>query len=105
MRSLTLNLSQADRPLHQRALLRRSVFKNTDRRGINIIITDRPRFRPVLTGVDAVALRRQCEALEGRRLHSTVGERDTLTLIKRVDVPEEIVRSWRAKLEDFRKAR
>jgi hypothetical protein len=57
MRSLTLNLSQADSSIAPTRLTPQwSVFKTPS--AAASIITDRPRFRPVLTRVDAVALRR-----------------------------------------------
>jgi uncharacterized protein YbbC (DUF1343 family) len=84
-----------------------SVFKGSECRGINIIVTDRARFRPVLTGIEiAVALRRLNSADwrvdDYLRL---LANSDALALIKRGAAPEEIVRSWASSLQEFRKAR
>ena len=52
-----------------------SVFKGSECRGINIIVTDRARFRPVLAGIEiAVALHRLSAGLEGGRLFATAGQ-------------------------------
>jgi uncharacterized protein YbbC (DUF1343 family)/CubicO group peptidase (beta-lactamase class C family) len=84
-----------------------SIFKNEECGGINIIITDRTQFRPVLTGVEiAVALRRlypaEWKVDDYARLLTSA---QTFERIKRVDTPEEIVRSWMSALNEFRAAR
>ncbi|MCA1594547.1 MAG: DUF1343 domain-containing protein [Acidobacteria bacterium] len=84
-----------------------SVFKGEECGGVNIFITDRARFRPVSAGLElAVALRRLYPAewkVDGYlRL---LANADTLERVKRGDAPEEIVRSWQAGLEEFRRAR
>jgi uncharacterized protein YbbC (DUF1343 family) len=84
-----------------------SVFKGIDCSGINIIVTDRARFRPVLAGIEiAVALRRLNEKdwKVGDYLR-LLANAETLDLIRRGDTPEEIVGSWTARLDDFRRAR
>jgi len=84
-----------------------SVFKDQQCQGVNLIITDRTRFQPVLTGIEtAVAL------------HSLFGadwkvdsylrllvNADTLERLKRGESTEEIVRSWNQSLATFRAAR
>ncbi len=84
-----------------------SVFKGEDCGGVNIIITDRAAFRPVSTGIEiAAALRRlypaQWKVDSYLRL---LVNAETLEHIKRGGTPEEIIRSWTAKLDDFRRAR
>ncbi|HEY0405015.1 MAG TPA: exo-beta-N-acetylmuramidase NamZ domain-containing protein [Pyrinomonadaceae bacterium] len=84
-----------------------SVFKNEECGGINIIVTDRAQFRPVLTGLEiAVALRRlypsEWKVDDYARL---LVNAQTLERVKRADTPDEIARSWAAALNDFRRAR
>jgi uncharacterized protein YbbC (DUF1343 family) len=84
-----------------------SVFKDEQCGGVNIIITDRSAFRPLLAGIEvAVAL---------RKLYPSVWKVDdylrllvnsaTLERVKRGDPPRDIVGSWNSQLEEFRKAR
>jgi uncharacterized protein YbbC (DUF1343 family)/CubicO group peptidase (beta-lactamase class C family) len=84
-----------------------SVFKDEQCGGVNIIITDRAAFRPVLTGIEiAVAL---------RKLYPSAWKIDdylrllvnsaTLERVKRGDTPRDIVGSWNPQLEEFRKSR
>ncbi|HEX4901071.1 MAG TPA: hypothetical protein VFV61_11105, partial [Pyrinomonadaceae bacterium] len=84
-----------------------SVFKDESCSGINIVITDRSKFRAVRTGIEiAVAL---------RRLYPTDWKVDsylrllvnaaTLERVRRGDTPEEIERSWSASLAEFQRAR
>jgi uncharacterized protein YbbC (DUF1343 family)/CubicO group peptidase (beta-lactamase class C family) len=84
-----------------------SVFKGEECSGINIIVTDRDRFRPVISGLEiAVALRKlypaQWKIDSYLRL---LANADSLERLKRGDSAGDIVRSWRNSLEDFRKAR
>jgi uncharacterized protein YbbC (DUF1343 family)/CubicO group peptidase (beta-lactamase class C family) len=84
-----------------------SVFKNEECGGVNIVITDRPRFRSVTTGIEiAVALHRLYPAewkIDGYS-HLLVNS-DTMQRLKRGDSADEIIRSWTAALENFRRAR
>lgn len=84
-----------------------SVFKDEECSGVNLIVTDRQRLRPVAMGIElAVAL---------RKLHASdwkvdsylrlLANADTLERVKRAEAPEEIVRSWNAGLEEFRQVR
>jgi len=84
-----------------------SVFKGEECGGVNIIITDRDRFRPVFNGLQiAVALRKlypsRWKVDDYIRL---LVNSDTLERVKRGDAPEEIVRSWSPGLDEFRRAR
>lgn len=84
-----------------------SVHKGESCGGINMIITDRARFQPLLNGIElAVALRKLYPAdwkVDGY-LRLLVNA-DTLDRVKRAEPPEEIVRTWAAKLEEFRRVR
>ena len=84
-----------------------SVFKGEECSGINIIITDRDRFRPVTSGLEvAVALRKlypsQWKIDSYLRL---LANADALERLKRGDSAGDIVRSWSDSLAAFRKAR
>ncbi len=84
-----------------------SVFKGEECSGVNIIVTDRNKFRPVLNGLEmAVALRKLYPAqwkVDGY-LRLLVNS-DSLERVKRGEAAGEIVRSWTEGLEEFRKVR
>jgi uncharacterized protein YbbC (DUF1343 family)/CubicO group peptidase (beta-lactamase class C family) len=84
-----------------------SVFKNEECSGVNIVITDRSRFRSVLTGVEiAVALHQLLPAewkIDGYS-HLLVSA-DALERLKRGDSVEGIAGSWATSLENFRRVR
>jgi uncharacterized protein YbbC (DUF1343 family)/CubicO group peptidase (beta-lactamase class C family) len=84
-----------------------SVFKNESCGGVNIIVTDRARFRPVLTGLEmALALRRlfpnEWKVDDYARL---LVNAETLGRVKRAEAAEEIARAWSPALTVFRRAR
>jgi uncharacterized protein YbbC (DUF1343 family) len=84
-----------------------SVFKNEECGGVNVIITDRTRFRPVQSGLEiAVALRKlyptEWKVDDYARL---LAHAETLEAVKRADAPDEIVRLWATDLNAFRRAR
>jgi uncharacterized protein YbbC (DUF1343 family) len=84
-----------------------SVFKDKECDGVNIIVTDRAKFRSVTLGIEmAVALRRlypnDWKADDYARL---LVNSDTLTRVKRGDTPEAISESWKSALDEFRKTR
>jgi uncharacterized protein YbbC (DUF1343 family)/CubicO group peptidase (beta-lactamase class C family) len=84
-----------------------SVFKDEQCGGVNIIITDRVAFRPLLTGVEmALALRslypHDWKVDSYLRL---LVNADTLERIKRGESARDIVASWNAALQEFRRAR
>ncbi|MDQ2975798.1 MAG: DUF1343 domain-containing protein [Acidobacteriota bacterium] len=86
---------------------RSSVFKEEECGGINIVITDRGRFSPVLNGLQiAVALRQlyptQWKVDDYIRL---LVNADALERLKRGDSAGDIIRSWSGPLDEFRKAR
>ncbi len=84
-----------------------SVFKGEECGGVNIVVTDRARFHPVPVGVEiAVTLRRlyttEWKVDDYIRL---LANADTLARIKRGETTDELVRSWQAGLEEFRRER
>jgi uncharacterized protein YbbC (DUF1343 family)/CubicO group peptidase (beta-lactamase class C family) len=84
-----------------------SVFKDEQCGGVNIIITDRSAFHPLLTGIEmALALRKLYpnEWKVDSYLRLLVNA-DTLERVKRGESAREIVASWNAGLQEFRKAR
>jgi uncharacterized protein YbbC (DUF1343 family)/CubicO group peptidase (beta-lactamase class C family) len=84
-----------------------SVFKGESCGGVNIIVTDRAAFRPLLTGIEmALALRKLYpgEWKVDNYLRLLVNT-DTLERVKRGDSARDIVASWNNGLQEFRKAR
>jgi uncharacterized protein YbbC (DUF1343 family) len=84
-----------------------SVFKDEQCGGVNIIITDRAAFRPLLTGIEmALALRKLYpnDWKVDNYLRLLVNT-DTLERVKRGESASEIVASWNSGLQEFRKAR
>lgn len=84
-----------------------SVFKGEECGGVNIIITDRARFRSVFNGLEvAVALRKlyptQWKVDSYLRL---LVNADSLERLKRGDSAAEIERSWSESLKEFRSKR
>jgi uncharacterized protein YbbC (DUF1343 family) len=84
-----------------------SVFKEEQCGGVNIIITDRAAFRPLLAGMEmALALRKLYP--NDWKIDSYLRllvNADTLERIKRGEMAREIVSSWNNSLQEFRKAR
>ena len=84
-----------------------SVFKDEQCGGVNIIITDRGAFRPLLAGIEmALALRKLYpnDWKVDSYLRLLVNT-DTLERIKRGETAQEIVGSWNNSLQEFRRAR
>jgi uncharacterized protein YbbC (DUF1343 family) len=84
-----------------------SVFKEESCGGVNIIVIDRSKLRPVLAGIEiAVALRRLYPAdwKVDSYLRLLVNT-DTLERVKRGDAPADIAATWNQGLEEFRRAR
>jgi uncharacterized protein YbbC (DUF1343 family)/CubicO group peptidase (beta-lactamase class C family) len=84
-----------------------SVFKDQPCGGVNIIITDRSAFRPLLTGIEmALALRKLYpnDWKVDSYLRLLVNA-DTLERVKRGESAREIVASWNPGLQEFRRAR
>ncbi len=84
-----------------------SVFKDEQCGGINIIVTDRAAFPPLLAGIEmALALRKLYpnDWKVDNYLRLLVNA-DTLERIKRGEPAREIVGSWNDSLQEFRRAR
>jgi len=84
-----------------------SVFKEQQCGGVNIIVTDRALFRPLPMGIEmALALRKLYpnDWQVDKYLRLLVNA-DTLERVKRGESAKEIVDSWNAGLQEFRKAR
>jgi uncharacterized protein YbbC (DUF1343 family)/CubicO group peptidase (beta-lactamase class C family) len=84
-----------------------SVFKDEPCSGVNIIVTDRSAFRPLLAGIEmALALRKLYpnDWKVDSYLRLLVNA-DTLERVKRGESAREIVASWSAGLQEFRRAR
>ncbi|HEV2836443.1 MAG TPA: exo-beta-N-acetylmuramidase NamZ domain-containing protein, partial [Pyrinomonadaceae bacterium] len=84
-----------------------SVFKGEQCGGVNIIITDRVAFRPLLTGIEmALALRRLYpNDWKVDKYMRLLVNADTLERIKRGESARDIVASWNTALQEFRRAR
>src|SRR6201988_3485010 len=84
-----------------------SVFKDEQCSGVNIVVTDRVAFRPLLTGIEmALALRHLYP--NDWKIDSYLRllvNADTLERIKRGESARDIVASWNAGLQEFRRAR
>ena len=84
-----------------------SVFKNEECNGVNIVITDRDRFKSVATGIEiAVALHSLFPAdwkvdSYGRLLVNA----DVLERLKHGASPEDLIKSWSGPLENFQRIR
>jgi uncharacterized protein YbbC (DUF1343 family)/CubicO group peptidase (beta-lactamase class C family) len=86
---------------------RASVFKEQECGGVNLIVTDRARFRPVRTGIEvAVALRRLFPAdWKVENYSRLLVNADAFERVRRADEPESIERAWQPALAEFRRAR
>jgi uncharacterized protein YbbC (DUF1343 family) len=86
---------------------RSSVFKNEECGGINLIVTDRTQFRPVLTGLEIAAALRRLYPAEWKvdDYARLLASAQTLERLKLGDAPEEIARTWLPALDEFRRAR
>jgi uncharacterized protein YbbC (DUF1343 family)/CubicO group peptidase (beta-lactamase class C family) len=84
-----------------------SVFKGEECRGVNVIVTDRGRFRPLTNGLEiAVALRKLYPSdWKVDSYLRLLANADALAQLKQGADASEIARSWTASLEEFRRAR
>jgi uncharacterized protein YbbC (DUF1343 family)/CubicO group peptidase (beta-lactamase class C family) len=84
-----------------------SVFKNEECRGVNLLITDRSRFQPIATGIQIAAALHRLFPSEWKidSYARLLVNNDALDRLKRGESPEEIVHSWEAYLEVFRRTR
>lgn len=84
-----------------------SVFKNEECRGVNIVIVDRARFQPLLTGIEIAVALHSLFATDWKvdsYLRLLVNS-DALDRLKRGETAEEMTRSWTAPLTNFRRIR
>jgi uncharacterized protein YbbC (DUF1343 family) len=82
------------------------VFKDEACGGVNIVITDRREFQPLLTGIEIVVALRQLYPNDWKvdsYLRLLVNA-NTLARVKRGDSPRDIVSLWNAQLNEFRKS-
>jgi uncharacterized protein YbbC (DUF1343 family) len=84
-----------------------SVFKDEECGGVNIVVTDRARFRSVQAGVELAVALRKLYPVEWKVDAYTrlLVNAETLEAVKRADAPEEITHLWAAELSEFRRAR
>jgi uncharacterized protein YbbC (DUF1343 family)/CubicO group peptidase (beta-lactamase class C family) len=84
-----------------------SVFKNEECNGVNVVVTDRARFRSVLTGVEmAVALHSLFAAdWKVESYLRLLVNSDALERLKRGESAEEVIQSWNTPLANFRRVR
>lgn len=86
---------------------RSSVYKDEECGGVNIIITDRARFRPVRNGLEIAAALRELYPAQWKvdNYLRLLVNADSLERLKRGESAGDIARSWSDRLEEFRKAR
>jgi uncharacterized protein YbbC (DUF1343 family)/CubicO group peptidase (beta-lactamase class C family) len=84
-----------------------SVFKDENCGGINVIIVDRDKFKPIRTGLEiAIALRKlypndwKFEKYNGLLVNDEIFQK-----IKLIESPEDIEKAWQAKLDEYKKRR
>ncbi|HMF56077.1 MAG TPA: exo-beta-N-acetylmuramidase NamZ domain-containing protein [Pyrinomonadaceae bacterium] len=84
-----------------------SVFKTDECGGVNIIITNRSRFRSVQTGLEIAAALRRLYPTEWKidDYSRLIVNAETLERLKQGESPEEIAASWREQLERFNATR
>ena len=84
-----------------------SVFKDEQCSGVNIIITDRFAFRPLLTGIEMALALRKLYPNDWKidKYLRLLANADTLDRIKRGESARDILNSWNTGLQEFRKAR
>ena len=84
-----------------------SVFKDEQCGGVNIIVTDRVAFRPLLTGIEMALALRHLYANDWQvdKYLRLLVNADTLERIKRGESAREIMASWNSSLQEFRRAR
>jgi uncharacterized protein YbbC (DUF1343 family)/CubicO group peptidase (beta-lactamase class C family) len=86
---------------------RSSVYKDEECGGVNIIIIDRARFRPVFNGLEIAAALRKLYPAQWKvdNYLRLLVNADSLERLKRGDSAGDIQRSWAAQLEDFKTRR
>lgn len=86
---------------------RASVFQGEECGGINLIVTDRARFRPVRVGIEIATALRRLYPVEWKidNYSRLLANTDTLERLKGGASPEEIALSWQPRLEEFKARR
>lgn len=84
-----------------------SVFQGEECGGLNLLITDRQKFRPVQAGLEIAAtlVRLYPDKWQVDNYLRLLANRDTLARLKRGEDVETIEQSWTAQLEKFQAAR
>jgi uncharacterized protein YbbC (DUF1343 family)/CubicO group peptidase (beta-lactamase class C family) len=84
-----------------------SVFKDQECKGINIVIVDRNQFKPIRTGLEiAVALRKLYpNDWQVDKYNRLLVNEEIFQKVKLAESPEEIEKSFQAKLTEFKKSR
>jgi len=84
-----------------------SVFKDQDCGGVNILVIDRARFKPVRTGIEiAVALGKLYpEDWKTDNYNRLLANQETFDRIRRGDTPEDVEKAWQPALNEFLKRR
>lgn len=84
-----------------------SVFAGQECRGVQVLVTDRARLRPVRLGLELAAalLRLHPREFETEKLGRLLDNADTLRRLLAGETPAQIEASWEADLERFRKRR
>lgn len=84
-----------------------SVYKNEQCGGVNIIVTDRAAFRPLLAGMELALAMRKLYPNDWKidNYQRLLVNADTLERIKRGESARQIVDSWNDGLTEFRRAR
>jgi uncharacterized protein YbbC (DUF1343 family)/CubicO group peptidase (beta-lactamase class C family) len=84
-----------------------SVFKDENCGGINIVIVDRDKFKPIRTGLEiAIALRKiypndwKFERYNGLLVNDEIFQK-----IKLIESPEDVEKAWQTKLDEYKKRR
>ena len=84
-----------------------SVFKDEDLGGVNIVITERAKFRSVRTGIEIAAALRKLYPTEWNveRYGRLLVNGEILAAVSRGELPETIENLWRVGITNFDKRR
>jgi uncharacterized protein YbbC (DUF1343 family)/CubicO group peptidase (beta-lactamase class C family) len=84
-----------------------SVFKDQECGGINILVIDRARFKPVRMGIEIAAALRKLYPDDWKtdNYNRLLANQETFDRIKRGDAPEDIEKGWQPVLNEFLKRR
>ncbi len=84
-----------------------SVFKNEDCGGVNIVITDRDRFKSVATGIEIAVALHSLYPMDWKvdSYARLLVNADALGRLKRGDTAEQLTQAWTNALDTFRRTR